>query len=226
MGQIDRLKRITKARIEAFLDSLETPEVIFPQLIKELSAKVKEAGNAEAKALSAVKADLRRLDQANGMVLRFKEGAGLAVNCGDVETAKQAISAQIHAEQKVDNCKNSLTRSESAYAAARQVRLQLQENLKYLKARKNEILRRHSQAQMKKQMLDISQTQGTFSDKSIMDAVARIEEKVQLQESHNQVQSEISRSMGLLGIDHPDEKADELEVQRRLNKIIDEHGKN
>ena len=62
MGRISQLKTITKSRIEAFLASLEKPETILPQLMREMEEKLKEAARAEVKALSAVKADRRRLD--------------------------------------------------------------------------------------------------------------------------------------------------------------------
>ncbi|MHC4434411.1 MAG: hypothetical protein ACYTBS_21430, partial [Planctomycetota bacterium] len=78
MGRISRLKTITKSRIEAFLASLETPETVLPQLMREMAEKVKEAARAEAKALSAVKGDRRRLDAGLGKIVRFKEGAVLA----------------------------------------------------------------------------------------------------------------------------------------------------
>jgi phage shock protein A len=218
--KIERLKRITKARIEAFLDSCEQPELVFPQLIKELSAMLKDAANSEAKSLTAVKADQRRLDEANGAVLRFEKGAKLAVDSDDMETAKHAISAQIKAEQKVDTCKKSLERSESAYAAAKQVRMQLQENLKDLKTRKNEILQRHKQAQLQKKILRGQAGDGGFATNNIIDAVARMEEKVELQESRNQVQNEIFKTLGsAFNVEQTDQLENESEIQKRLNKL-------
>ena len=217
MGQIERLKRITKARIEAFLDSLERPEVVFPQLIKELSAKLKEAVNAEAKSLSAVKADQRRFDEASGMVLRFGKAAELAVNSGDIDTAKHAISAQIRAEQKLDGSKKSLERSESAYTAARQVRVQFQENLNDLNARKNEILKRHRCAELHKQMMHVPKTDKQFSCSSIIEAVARMEAKVELDESRIEIQNEISKTLGSTFT--VEKIANEDEVDRRLNEL-------
>jgi phage shock protein A len=222
--KIERLKRITKARIEAFLDTLERPEVIFPQLIKELSAMLKEAVNSEAKSLSAVKADQRRLDEANGAVLRFEKGAALAVNSSDIETAKHAISAQINAEQNVDRCTKALERSESAYAAARQARVQLQENTKDLKARQSEIIKRSRQAQLQKEILQTQTARDNPSTESIMDAIARIEQKVELQESEIEIRNEISRTLGSAFNAEQITKLDnESEIQRRLDKLKSAH---
>lgn len=221
MGQIDKLKRITKARINAFLDSLEKPEVIFPQLIKELSGKVQQAANAEAKSLSVVKADQRRLDEANGMVLRFKKGAELAVKANEIETAKQALSAQIQAESKLDKCRQSLSASESAYNSARQVRIQLQENLKELKIRKKEILARTRQVQLQDELLNKNNNiKNSDSTQSILDAVANMEAKVEFQESIVEVQNEITKTLGSsFDTERLVKLENEAEVQERLNKL-------
>src|SRR3989339_957058 len=142
MKRINRLKSITKARIEAFLGSLEKPEIIFPQLLKELADKVAEAGKAEAKALSAVKADQRRLDAAIGKTKRFEEGSQLAVKAGDIQTARQAIAAQIKAEKEQSQVRGSLEFSESAYNSAKSARQQHQHALDELKLKKEQIIAR------------------------------------------------------------------------------------
>ena len=53
-----------------------------------------------------------------GKVIRFKEGAVLAVKANEIDTARQAIAAQIQAEKEVEKCRNDLVISESAYYSA------------------------------------------------------------------------------------------------------------
>ena len=215
MKRINRLKSITKARIEAFLGSLEKPEIIFPQLLKELADKVAEAGKAEAKALSAVKADRRRLDAAIGKTKRFEEGSQLAVKAGDIQTARQAIAAQIKAEKEQSQVRGSLEFSESAYNSAKSARQQLQQNLEELKLKKDQIIARAKSVENKKAVNDV--VRGT---ESILDAVARMESKVEECEDQIESQSEIAQTLGA-GFTY--ERARELEsnaeVDRRLNEI-------
>ena len=73
-----------------------------------------------------------------GKVIRFKEGAVLAVKANKIDTARQAIAAQIQVEKEVEKCRNDLVISESAYYSASQVRNQLRQNLKELKLEKND----------------------------------------------------------------------------------------
>ena len=56
MGLISRIRRITVSRIENFLNTVENPEVLFPQLVREMEDQVRAAISAETKALAACKA--------------------------------------------------------------------------------------------------------------------------------------------------------------------------
>lgn len=220
MGQIERLKRITMARIEAFLDTLEKPEHIFPQLVKELKAKVKEAANAEAKSLSAVKGDQRRLDEASGRVIRLEKGAMLAVAAGDMDTARLAVAVQIEAEHKKETCVKSLEISQSAYVAARQMREQLQQNLKDLQFRKHEILMRHRQARLEKQMLERFDKTSIDPGRSILDCVARMEAGIDLDQARIEVQNEISKTLGsTFDVESIEQTENTAEVDRRLDEL-------
>lgn len=220
MGQIERLKRITMGRIEAFLDSLEKPDQVFPQLVKELKAKVKDAANAEAKSLSAVKGDERRLDEASGRVIRLEKGAVLAVEAGDMDTARLAVAAQIEAERKREDRSKSLEVSQSAFVKARQVREQLQKNLSELSSRKDEILTRHRRAKLEKQMLDRFDNVSADTSKSILDAVARMEAGVDLDQARIEVQNEVSKTLGsTFDIDSLERIENNAEVDRRLDEL-------
>ena len=63
MGLIQRIRRLTVARIENFLNTVEDPEVIFPQLVREMEDQVRAAISAETKALTALKAAEREACQ-------------------------------------------------------------------------------------------------------------------------------------------------------------------
>ncbi|MHC4582047.1 MAG: PspA/IM30 family protein [Planctomycetota bacterium] len=223
MGRISRLKTITKSRIEAFLASLETPETVLPQLMREMAEKAKEAARAEAKALSAVKGDRRRLDAGLGKIVRFKEGAALAVKGNDTDTARQAIAAQIQAETEVEKCRSDLAVSESAYNSARQVREQLRQNLKELKLKKNDILARSREIRREQSSNKKLESFSSRAEGNILDMVARMESKVDEAEAEIEIADEITRT---LGISFPYERVKVLEsdaeVDRRLNEMKEE----
>jgi len=216
MGRIDRLKSITLGRIEAFLASLEEPETLLPQLVKEMSDRVAEAARAEAKALTAVKADRRRLDAASGRVTRLREGAVLAVQAQKLDTARQAIAAQVEAERQLESFRRTLTVSESAYESAATVRKQLQELLEELNQRKQALLARVDQIRRQQalQKLPLDRSQ------SLLDLIARMEAKVEADEAQLEIQDQIRQTLGA-AFEH--ERArdleDDAEVHRRLEAL-------
>lgn len=220
MGRISRLRTITKSRIEAFLASLEEPEIILPQLIREMEENLKEATRAELKALSAVKADRKRLDAGLGKVGRFEKGATLAVKAGEIDTARQAIAAQIQAEKEVEKCKDSLANSESAYNSANQACAQLRQNLKDLRLKKDEMLSRSREIRRAQSLNKKENSLSKRKSQSILDTVARMEIMVDEAEAEVDLQNEITQT---LGVSFPYERVrvleSDAEVDRRLKEM-------
>jgi len=223
MGRIERLKTITGRKIEAFLASLENPETVMPQLVREMADTVGEAARAEAKALTAVKADRRRLDAANGRVDRFLNGAKLALKAGERETARQAVAAQIEAERDVERCRDSLARSEAAYESASHVRQQLRDQLSEFKWRRQDILARVHILRQQQFPHGHRPLQPGARTRRILDAISRIEVQVEEEEAKLEIRDQIQQT---LGVAFQHERAVELEsdaeVDRRLEALRNE----
>ena len=219
MGKISRLKSITMSKIETFLASIERPEDILPQLVKEMSEKVNEAAKAEAKALSAVRGERRRLDAVIGKIERFRKGAQLALKINDDKTARQAIAAQIDSEKQADIFRDRLNISEDAYKSANTVRKKLQQQLKELKYNQKNLLIRVEQLKSR-EIFQKKISSFNLDTKDILETVAKIEGDIDEQEALIEIQDEISQTLGST-FEH--ERARELEkdseVDRRLEKL-------
>ncbi len=212
MGFIDRLKRITLGRVEAFLAAQETPETVLPQLVEELAAKVRQSADAEAKALTAVKAAQRRCDEARGRSQRMGQGAHLALQAGDPDLARRALAAQLDAERELDAHLPPLAAAESALESARAARRQLGETLEQVKARRDELIARAKAARAR-------QTAPPQRG-SILDAVARMEEKVGHAEAHADARDEVARTLGPDVVERDlEELRRNAEVERRLQEL-------
>ncbi len=220
MGRIDRLKTVTMARIEAFLASLENPEIVLPQLVKEMADTVAEATRAEAKALTAVTADRRRLDAASGRVGRLRKGAKLALDAGEVDTARQALAAQIKAEQDLEQCQATLATSEAAYQTARHVRQQIRNQLEQLKSRKEEILTRVRALRRREPAHPRNRRAREKQTRNILGLIAKMEMKLDEEEARLEINDQVRQT---LGATFQHERAMELEnnaeVDRRLEEL-------
>jgi len=141
-GFISRLRRITVSRIKAFLETVDQPEAVFPQLVREMQRGIEEAISAESKATAALKASQRRLDESMGRSIRLGKGAETALRQGDEILAREALAEQIKADSAIDSQRLSLSQTETALLEAHESRLHLEAQLEELKRRKSEIIAR------------------------------------------------------------------------------------
>jgi phage shock protein A len=192
MGLIDRLRRLTTAKVESFLAKVEDPEVLLPQLIREMEGQVRTLTEAEAKAMASVKGAERALAQLNEKLARLQKGAETAMSQGDEETARDAVTAQISLESGLQSKQDSLERAKAAVGNARDARMDLQAQLEELRSKKDEILTRarvaRSQRQVEKTVRGPIDSSG-----SILDAVSRLETQVEESEAELAVQREVGR---------------------------------
>jgi phage shock protein A len=191
MGLINRIRRLTIARIESFLNTVEDPEILFPQLVREMEDQVRAALSAEAKALAASKAAERDAGYVRQRLDRIMRGAEIAVDKGDSKTAREAVKAQMALESDLKRHDDAVARAGRAYEDARAARMQIEKQLDELRARKNEMLAR---ARLAKTRRRIEKTAGgrVSSTASILDAVAHMEDRIEEAEA----ELDIRRGLG------------------------------
>jgi phage shock protein A len=192
MGLIDRLRRLTTAKVENFLTKVEDPEVLLPQLIREMEGQVGSLTEAEAKAMASVKGAERGVEQVNEKLARLQKGAEAAMSQGDEATARDAVAAQISLESDIKSKMDSLERAKAAVGNAHDARVDLQTQLDELRSKKDEILTRARVARSQKQVEKT--VRGPIdSNGSILDAVSRLETQVEETEAEVAVQREVGR---------------------------------
>lgn len=207
MSIFSRLRRITIGRIESFLSACEDPEVIFPQLVKEMEQQLAKATEAEAQAAADVKRASREAESAAEKVKRMEDGAKLAIQEGDEETARNAVLAQIEAEQTQQRSEGILERAQATHDNARAAREQIQAQLKELRSKKDEIITRSRVAKARQNIQRSVQGSATSSE-SILDTVARMEEKIDEAEAELAIQEEMTTGSAI-----------ETDLDRRLKEL-------
>jgi phage shock protein A len=220
MGLFKRLHRITVGRVVHFLERLEDPEIIFPQLLRELQQQLIQAAEQEAGATSAVRRAELDVDRTQQRIDSLGEGARLSLDQDDDQTARDALSAQIDAEETLATCQSNLEILRDTLEYVRSAREQLEQQLAELRARKDEILTRSRVVRARKR-IQLTVTGSVGSSESILDAVARMELSVDQAEAELEIQSRLvgedSTSPSL------DRRLRELhrntEIERRLGEL-------
>jgi phage shock protein A len=218
MGLISRIRRITVSRIENFLNTVEDPEILFPQLVREMEDQVRAAVSAETKALTACKAAERDVEQIRQKLNRVARGAEIAVEKGENETARDAVRAQIALESELKVREEAVLRAQSSYQDAQDARLQIEAQLKELRIKKNEILTR---ARIASAQRKIEKTVGgrTASANSILDAVVNLENKVEEAEAELEIRRSMDRGGATPSLER---RLEELELNEEIEKRLSE----
>jgi len=218
MGLIHRIRRLTVARIENFLNTVEDPEVIFPQLVREMEDQVRAAISAESKALAASKAAERDAGNTRQKLDRMIRGAEIAVEKSDDKTARDAVKAQIALEADLKGQDDAVARALRAHEDARSARMQIEEQLNELRTKKNEIITRARVAKTQKK-IEKTVSGRVQSTASILDAVERMEGKVEEAEA----ELEIRRGMDKGGVTPSlERRLGELERDSEIEKRLAE----
>lgn len=191
MNLIKRMMRISNAHIESFLSSVEDPEKMFPQLVREMEEQVGKAAESEAQALTALKLAERTQQTAQSNVERMLAGAELAMKNSDEKTAREAIAAQIDLEKALKLKTEACERAKVSYENARAVRIQIREKLDEIRAKQDEILTRARAAKTQKK-IEKTINSPTYSSDSIINSIERMESKVEQAEAELAVEREMA----------------------------------
>jgi phage shock protein A len=219
MSIMARLKRVTVGRMEAFLTSVENPETVFPQLIREMEDQVRQATDAEAKAMAAVKAAERTRDQASAKLDKMTDGARAALAQGDEETAREAIAAQIKLEDEVARCSQAVATANQSYSDAHSARVETQKQLDEVRAKKDEILTRARVVQSQEKIQRTVQGP-TASSESILDAVSRMEAQLEEKEAGLAVRKELGQTGGG-GTASLEQRLEDLHQQSEIDRRLE-----
>ena len=219
-GLIGRLRRITVSRIHAFLETVEDPETIFPQLVREMQEKIADARKAESKAAAALKTGQKRLDESMGRSMRLVKGAELALRQGEESLAREALAEQIRTDRLAEDQRRALRQSEAALDEAHELRAHLETQLVELKRRRKEILARARAA--KKAAATYRHTDRIrASGSAILDEVSRMQQLEESKELASATPGTLSGAPNRTLEERLRSLERDAEVERRLNSIIE-----
>ncbi|MBM4040705.1 MAG: PspA/IM30 family protein [Planctomycetes bacterium] len=193
-GFLKRVRRITMGKIHAFLDAVENPEEVFPQLVQEMRNECRKAIEAEAIAVAAFKRRQQEQDDLQADIAKWGHRAELAVRESEDELARTALAAQMAAEKRVPERQRAVDQARIAADRAREARQDLHEKLHTLERKRDEILARvraaRSQEAVQKVLAGVESGSG-----SILEAVARMETRVTEAEARAGAYAEVASEL-------------------------------
>jgi phage shock protein A len=191
-GFLKRVRRLTLARINAFLDALENPEQVFPQLVRELRQECRRAVEAEATAVAALRRRQQEHDEAKAEAETWTRRAEVAVKGADDALARAAIEKQMAAEKRLPEFQEAVQAARVAADRAREAREQLHSRVATLERRRDEILARARAAAKNEDLQRVFAHLESGWGTSLLDAVARMEDQVAIAEARAGAYAELA----------------------------------
>lgn len=191
MGLLSRLKAVSTGKLLAFLDQADDPERTLAQLLPEMEGQLTALRQAEAKSLTAVRADQRRLEETLGRALRLERGAELALKKGEAETAREALRAQLRVEAQLPPLQHQVERTQQVLDEVRERRAILREQMVLLKNKRAQLSTR---TQIARPVL-------CTTAEPMLERIARMEERTLLEAAALEVRREVAQQVRKRSLD-------------------------
>lgn len=217
MSIFDRMRRITKANLNWFLDKVEPAEQELESKIKELAETVQEGRESAASYGATFKRMQRELDQLKQQQSDLKAQAEKALKAGDEATARKALTAKVKLSERISQLQPGVEHGSRTYDLLRDNIVRLQEQLKAAKVKLQDLRARKRVAEAQNAFEQhLGKTAAVGGEAAAFD---RLEDEVLQTEAEVEIRQEIhSDAMTDLQLA---ERSRDLQVEAELEAMKD-----
>ncbi|GII97653.1 phage shock protein A (PspA) family protein [Sediminihabitans luteus] len=222
-----RIAQLTKANVNALIDSAEDPEKMLDQLVRDFTNNIADAEQAVAQTIGNLRLAEQDHAQDVAAVAEWGGKAGAASTRADAyraagdtanadkfdALAKVALGRQIQAEREVAEAEPSIAAQRETVARLTTGLEQMKAKLVDLRARRDSLVARQKSAEAQQQV------QGALSSINVLDPTSelgRFEEKVRRTEALAMGQAELAASSIDAQFDELEDLGAATEVEARL----------
>jgi phage shock protein A len=149
MGIFTRFRDIISSNINAMLDKAEDPEKLIKLMIREMEDTLVEIKTACAGVMASGKKTQRQLDRHNAQAQYWEEKAGLAVNKGRDDLAREALVEKRKFTRRAQTLQQDLVEQDQLIEQYQGDIRQLEDKLKSARDKQRMLVQRHVHAQKK-----------------------------------------------------------------------------
>lgn len=221
MGIFSRIGDVLKANINDMIDRAEDPEKMVKQIILDLQKEVSKATQALGKAMASERIAKRQYEDAVKTSSDWEMKAKAALNAGEVDLAKKALSNKVKADENVKQYQQMYEQISAQTAQLREQVEALKSKLDEAKSRQAMLIAR---SQMAKTQKNLAQSVGGMDASSALDKFNRMEEKVTRQEAEAQAFSEMAGVTGFAEEKSFEQLQHDMDVDAELQRLMAEMG--
>lgn len=192
MNLFDRFSRVAKSNLNNIVKNLEDPEKILNQALEDMQSDLVKVRQSYAEVTATQRRLLKQQDQANAIASDWYERAQLALQKGNDELAREALSRRQQQLDAASELQSQIDVQNVSIDKLFEGMQALESKIMESKAKKEQMIARARTAETTQKVNDmLSGVTGTTS----MDAFNRMEDKVEALEAA----AEVSTEMGSLG---------------------------
>lgn len=175
MGIFKRLRDITVASVNEVIDSMENPEVMLSQYMRDMEAEIGRVEVAVARQVALEKKFRQQYEEAMEMVAKRERQIALALTEGEDEVARRALLDKKHFESRAAEYQTLYQSSREAAQQMREKLAELKDEFYKMRAKKYILM---SRAQVARTQKHLNHVISGLGSESASRGFARMEEKV------------------------------------------------
>jgi phage shock protein A len=189
MGLLDRVSTLIRANLNDVLDRAEDPEKIIRQLLIDMNNQLLQVKTQVAASIADERRLYQRFQESEQKASEWERKAELAVDKGNDELAKEALSRRSSFRESADGFKQQWQEQSAQVAQLKDALQQLERKIQEAEAKKDLLIARSRRA---KAETHIRETLAGVGRSSAAAEFERMEERVSDQEARAQAAAELS----------------------------------
>ena len=188
MGLFDRLWRVIRANINSLVGAAEDPEKILEQAVMDMQEDLVQLRQAVAGAIAAQKRTERQCSQAESTAAEWYQRAQLALQKGEENLAREALTRKKSYQETATAMKASLGQQNAVVTQLKENMRALESKISEAKSKKDMYIARARSAKASERLQEMM---GNLNTGSALSAFERMEEKVIQLESRSEAIAEL-----------------------------------
>jgi phage shock protein A len=189
MGLFDRISRVVRSNVNAAVSAAEDPEKILEQTVIDMQENLVQLRKAAAEAIATQKRLEQQYNQAESQSTEWQNRAMLALQKGNEDLAREALSRKQTYTQTATALKQQLDQSSGVVANQKKALMALESKLAEAKTKKDMLKARAKAAKATEQL---NQALNTVDTTSALGAFERMEDKVLQMEARSTAMGELA----------------------------------
>ncbi|MFP4134238.1 MAG: PspA/IM30 family protein [Halothece sp.] len=190
MNFLQRIWRVIRANLNSLLNKAEDPEKILEQAVNDMQQDLVKLRQAVAQAIASQKRTERQASQAKSTAEEWKKRAQLALEKGNEELAREALTRRQNYQQTADNLEGQLSQQNQVIDKLKSDMRKLENKISEAKTKKDMYIARARSAETTQRLNEMMQGVNTGSSLS---AFEQMEEKVMEMEASAEATQEMGQ---------------------------------